>query len=95
MAREAAKVAREEERAEKAKQVAERARQREAQKAEKALQSSQKGKRKASTLPRQNIKRRKQVVDAISSKESLGAALAAPLKTTRHGRNVKLPSKYK
>ncbi|KAF1973280.1 hypothetical protein BU23DRAFT_465203, partial [Bimuria novae-zelandiae CBS 107.79] len=90
--REAAKVAREKERAEKA---AERARQKEARDAAKALQSTQKGKRKASQPPTQSNKRQKRVVDAVATKEALGAVLVAPPKTTRRGRNVKLLSKYK
>ena len=92
VAREAAKVAKEKERAEKA---AERARQKEARDAEMALPSIQKGKRKASQLYIQSNKRRKSVVDAVALRESSGAKLAAPPKTTRRGRNVKLPSKYK
>ncbi|KAF1973230.1 hypothetical protein BU23DRAFT_641105, partial [Bimuria novae-zelandiae CBS 107.79] len=90
--REAAKVAREKERAEKA---AERARQKEARDAAKALQSTQKGKRKASQPLTQSNKRQKRVVDAVATKEALGAVLVAPPKTTRRGRNVKLLSKYK
>ena len=62
MAREAAKVAREKERAEKA---AERAREKEARDAAKALQSAQKGKRMASQPSIQSNKRQKRVVDAV------------------------------
>ncbi|KAF1966120.1 hypothetical protein BU23DRAFT_560445, partial [Bimuria novae-zelandiae CBS 107.79] len=40
-------------------------------------------------------KKRKRVVDAVATKEALGAVLVALLKTTRRGRNVKLLSKYK
>jgi hypothetical protein len=43
----------------------------------------------------QNIKRKKQVVDAVRGGKAAGAALAATSKTTRHGRNVDLPGKYK
>jgi len=92
VAREAAKVAREKEKAEKA---AERARKKEARNAAKALQTAQKGKRKASQPPTQSNKRQKRVVDAVVAAEASGAASAAPPRTTRHGRNVKLPSKYK
>ncbi|KAF1973682.1 hypothetical protein BU23DRAFT_463929, partial [Bimuria novae-zelandiae CBS 107.79] len=91
VAREAAKVAREKERAEKA---AERARERKACDAAKALQSAQKGKRKASQPSTQSNKRQKRVVDAVVTADALGAASAAPTKTTRRGRNVKLPSRY-
>jgi hypothetical protein len=94
-AREAAKEVREKEKAEKAKQVAERARQREAQTATRALQSSQKAKRKALQPLKQDSKRRKQVVDAVDSGEASEAALAARPKTTRRGRNVRLPDKHK
>ena len=91
VAREAAKVAKEKERAEKA---AERAREKETRKAAKALQTTQKGKRKASQPSIQSSKRQKRVVDAIATKEASGVALAAPPKTTRRGRNVKLPGRY-
>jgi len=92
VAREAAKVAREKERAEKA---AERAREKEARDAAKALQSAQKGKRMASQPSIQSNKRQKRVVDAVLTTDASGAASAAPTKTTRRGRNVKLPCKYK
>jgi hypothetical protein len=80
---------------ERAKKVAERARQKEERDAAKALQLSQKGKRKASSISTQKNKRRKQVVEAVGSKESLEAVSAAPLKTTRSGRRVKLPQRFK
>jgi hypothetical protein len=95
VAREAAKEVREKEKTEKAKQAAERARQREAQTATKSLQSSHKGKRKALQPLKQDSKRRKQVVDAVDSEETSEGALAARPKTTRRGRNVRLPDKYK
>jgi hypothetical protein len=95
VAREAAKEVREKEKAEKAKNAAERARQKQAQKTAKDQQSSQKGKRKASQPPLQSNKRLKQVVDVVGGGESSGAASLAPQATTRRGRNVKLPSKYK
>ena len=91
VAREAAKVAREKERAEKA---AERARKKEARNAVKAPQSTPNGKRKASQSSVQRNKRQKCVVDTIAPKEVSEAASAAPPKTARRGRNVKLPSKY-
>ncbi|KAF1971115.1 hypothetical protein BU23DRAFT_581706 [Bimuria novae-zelandiae CBS 107.79] len=58
-------------------------------------EAAKKGKRKASQPPTQSNKRQKRVVDAVATKEALGAVLAAPPKTTRRGRNVKLLSKYK
>ena len=91
VAREAAKVAREKERTEKA---AERACQKEAYNTEKALQSIQRGKRKASQPLKQSNKRQKCVVDAVATREASGAASATPLRTTRQGRNIKLPSRY-
>ncbi|KAF1969217.1 hypothetical protein BU23DRAFT_477959, partial [Bimuria novae-zelandiae CBS 107.79] len=91
VARETAKVAREQERAEKA---TERAREKEARDTAKALQSTQKGKRKAPQPSIKSNKRQKRVVNAVATKEALGAALAAPPKTTRRGYNVKLLSKY-
>ena len=90
--REAAKVVKEKEKAEKATNAAEKLRQRDAAK---AIQLSQKGKRKASRPPKQTIKRKKQVVDTLDGEESSGVAPAALPVTTRRGRNVTLPSKYK
>ena len=43
----------------------------------------------------QAAKRKNWVVDSGGGEESLSGASAAPLKTTGHGRNVSLPSKYK
>lgn len=80
---------------EKADQAAERARKKEAQNAKRALQLPQKGERKAPCTPTQKSKGRKRVVDAVGSEESPGAASAAPLKTTRSGRSVNLPSKFR
>ncbi|KAK7177577.1 hypothetical protein PSPO01_16368 [Paraphaeosphaeria sporulosa] len=91
VAREAAKVAREQERAEKA---AERTREKEAREAAKALKPTQKGKRKAPPPSAQSNKRQKRVADAVAAEDASGAASAAPPKTTRRGRNIKLPSKY-
>ena len=92
MEREAAKVVKEKEKAEKATNAAEKLRQRNAAK---AIQLSQKGKRKASRPPEQTIKRKKQVVDTLDGEEYSGGAPAALPVTTRRGRNVTLPSKYK
>ena len=80
---------------EKAEQVAERARQKADHDSRKAFQQGQNNKRKASQASSQNKKRQKRVVAAAAIKESLGAAPAAPPVTTRRGRNIKLPSKYK
>ena len=95
VAREAAKVARDEEKAEKAEQVAERARQREAQNAAKARQFSVKRKRKALKPLKQATKRTKQVVDAVGRAEASSAASLALPTTTRYGRNVDLPQKFR
>ena len=75
--------------------MAKRARQQEAQNAEKAIKLSQKGKRPASRPSTAAIKKKKQKVDAVGGGEASGVALAAPPKTTRRGRNVNLPDKYK
>ncbi|KAF1994962.1 hypothetical protein P154DRAFT_557002 [Amniculicola lignicola CBS 123094] len=91
-AREAAKEAREKERAKKA---AQRAAQKSARNAEKALQLSQKGKRKASQPSLQSRKRQKRVVDAADATEVLEGASAAPTISTRHGRNVNHPNRYR
>ncbi|KAF1964916.1 hypothetical protein BU23DRAFT_593931 [Bimuria novae-zelandiae CBS 107.79] len=78
-AREAAKKAKEKERAEKA---AQRAAQKSARDAEKALQLSQR-------------KRPKRVVNATDVGEASEGASAAPSKSTRSGRDVKLPDRFK
>ncbi|OAG09418.1 uncharacterized protein CC84DRAFT_1083219 [Paraphaeosphaeria sporulosa] len=90
-ARDAAREAKEKERAEKA---AQRAAQQSTRNAEKALQSSQKGKRKISQLSLQTRKRHKCAGDALAIREASEGASAAQTKTTRHGRNVKLPDRY-
>jgi type IV secretory pathway VirB10-like protein len=90
--RERLKEVREKERAEKA---AEKERQKAARDAEKAIQLSQKGNSKASQSSTQKQKRQKRVVVDASCVQPEVAAPAAPLVTTRRGRNVKLPSKYK
>jgi hypothetical protein len=99
VAREAAKRERERVRAERAEQVAERRRQREAQKqaatAAKAIQLSQRGKRAASKKRARDQKRVARAEGAASSEVGGGAAPLPLPKTTRHGRNVNLPSKYK
>lgn len=80
---------------ERAAKAAEKERQKAAHDAEKAIQLSQKGKRKASQSSPQNQKRQKCVVAAASSVKLSEAAPAPPPKTTRFGRSVKLPSKFK
>ena len=87
--RERLKEVREKERAEKA---AEKERQKAARDAEKAIQQAHKGKRKASQSSTQKQKRQKHVVVDSSHVQ---AEEAAPARTTRRGRNVKLPSKFK
>ncbi|KAF2742948.1 DDE-domain-containing protein [Sporormia fimetaria CBS 119925] len=80
---------------EKAEQAAERARQKEAQNAEKSLKLPQKGKRPTSKPPRGDIKQKKQVVEPAGGGEASDVVLAAPSVTTRRGRNVTLPDRYK
>lgn len=91
MAREAAKVAREEESAEKA---AQRVHEKEAHNAAKASQSSHKGKRKFSQPSVRRNKLQRRVVDTVAPNEVSGAASTAPPKTTRRGRNVRLSDRY-
>ena len=90
--RERLKEVREKEKAEKA---AEKERQKAARDAQKAIQQAQNGKRKASQSSTQKQKRQKRVVVDRSHVQAEEAAPAAPARTTRLGRNVKLPSKYK
>jgi hypothetical protein len=90
--RERLKEVREKERAAK---EAEKERQKAARDAEKAIQLSQKGKRKASQPSKTPVKRQKRVVVDPSYVQGGGAAAAISTQTTRHGRNVKLPSKFK
>ncbi|KAF1963880.1 hypothetical protein BU23DRAFT_495095, partial [Bimuria novae-zelandiae CBS 107.79] len=56
---------------------------------------SQKGKRKASQPLLQSRKRQKRVVNATDVREASEGASAAPTKSTRRGRNVKLPDRFK
>ena len=96
MARAEAKVAREQE---KAKQVASRAQKQSAQRAEKALQQriklANKGNKQAVRLPIEANKRKKQALKGVSGMEDLGVISAAQPVTTRRGRNIKVPNKYK
>ncbi|KAF1978400.1 hypothetical protein BU23DRAFT_449442, partial [Bimuria novae-zelandiae CBS 107.79] len=84
-AREAAKKVKEKERAKK----------KSANNAKKALQLSQRSKRKASQPSPQSRKRQKRVVDATNVGEALKGASAAPTKSTRSGRDVKLLDRFK
>ena len=88
-------VARKEKEKEKAEKAAQRAAQKSARNAEKALQLSQKGKRKASQAPLQRRKRQKRVVDTVDTREASKGASATPAISTRRGRSVKLPDRYK
>ena len=96
VARAKAKVAREQE---KAEQAASRAQKQSAQKAEKALQQriklADKGKKKATRLPVGANEQKKQALKVVSGMEDPGVASAAQPVTTRRGRNIKVPNKYK
>jgi vacuolar-type H+-ATPase subunit I/STV1 len=85
----------EEKEKERAAKLIEKERQKAARDAQKAIQLSQTGKRKASQASKTPKKRQKRVVVVPSQVQDEGAALAAPTLTTRCGRNVKLPSKFK
>jgi hypothetical protein len=62
---------------------------------EKAIQTSQTGKRKASRpLPKQQ-KRQKRVGGGVASSVAIEAALAQPARTSRGGRNIKTPAKFR
>ena len=91
----AREVARKEKEKEKAEKAAQRAAQKSARNAEKALQLSQKGKRKASQARLQSRKRQKRVVNALDTGEASEGASATPAISTRRGRSVKLPDRYK
>jgi hypothetical protein len=94
-AREAAKVVRQNEKTERTKQAAERTRQREAQNNTRVLKTLHKGKKKASKSLKRDRKRNKAVVDAVHGGECSRATSKASPVTTRRGREVTLPSKYK
>ena len=91
-----AKVAREHE---KAEQAASRAQNKSAQKAEKALQQriklANKGHKQAVRLPIATNERKEQALKVVSDVEDPGVASATQSVTTRHGRNMKVPDKYK
>jgi regulator of protease activity HflC (stomatin/prohibitin superfamily) len=63
--------------------------------AEKALQLSQKGKRKALRSSTSNNKRRKRTDGAAASLDADAHTSAASTITTRRGRNITLPAKFK
>ena len=96
MARAAAKVAREQE---KAEQAASRAQKRSARRAEKALQQrvklANKGNKRAVMPSIVANKRKKQALKVVGGIEDLGVASAAQPVTTRRGRKIKVPNKYK
>ena len=50
---------------------------------------------KAQVSLQRDIKRQKRVVEPVGSEELSGVASAASPGTTRRGRNIRLPSKYK
>ena len=77
---------------ERAEKEAERARKKLNNNIKKAIQKSQNGKRKASKVDNNRNKRQKRVVD---SNVDEGEASGAAPRVTRHGRNIKLPAKYK
>ncbi|KAF1934931.1 hypothetical protein EJ02DRAFT_362622 [Clathrospora elynae] len=88
---EAAKMAKQQEKADKA---AGQAAQKAACNAKKALQLSQKGKRKASGLPPSGNKRCRRGAAASAPAEASEPALAVPMRITRHGSPINLPKKY-
>ena len=88
-------MARKEKEKEKAEKAAQRAAQKSTRDTGKALQLSQKGKRKASQAPLQGRKRQKRVVDTVDTGEASEGASATPVISTRRGRSVKLPDRYK
>jgi ribosomal protein L13E len=79
----------------KAEKAAEKERQKAPRGAEKAIQLSKKGKRKASRAPNQANKRQKRCGGGASVDEARKVAPAALTVTTRRGRNVNLPSKFR
>ncbi|PVH91119.1 hypothetical protein DM02DRAFT_546418 [Periconia macrospinosa] len=90
--RAALKLVREKERAAKA---AQRAAQKAALNTKNSIQAPAIVKRKASALSTPKNKRRRQVADAAAAEEPPRAAPLAPARTTRSGRNVNLPSKFR
>ena len=80
---------------EKADRAAKTQRQRDTRNAAKPIQLPQKGKRKVSKATLGSNKRQKQGGDSGNARAPPEAPSAPPPVTTRHGRSVNLPSKYK
>jgi hypothetical protein len=82
-----------------AKKQAERQRKKtEKENSEKAIQTSQKGKRKALKPPTERQKKQARIGVATEAEVEAQDALArdpSPVRTTRGGRNIKLPQKFK
>ncbi|KAI1514559.1 Pogo transposable element [Pyrenophora tritici-repentis] len=90
--RERDKMVKEKENADKA---ARREQQKQQENSDKAIQPSQKGKRKASRpLPKQK-KRQKRVDGSVASGVAIEATPAQPARTSRGGRNIKIPAKFR
>ncbi|CAE7021164.1 hypothetical protein P3342_004699 [Pyrenophora teres f. teres] len=87
------RVGREKKKEAREKEKAEKAADRDSKK--KAIQKAQNSKRKASKSSSEGNKRQKHVVTATIVEESSGATPAPTPVTTRSGRNIKVPSKYK
>lgn len=80
---------------ERAEKAALRAQQKENHDAAKSINSSLNEKVKAPSYVTKKDKRHKQVSVDLIGAESARASFHSSLKTTRHDRNVKLPSRYK
>ena len=78
-----------------AEKAAEKERQKELKNSLKAIKLPQTGKRKASQATSLNTKRQKRSGDAGDACAFAEAPQPPPHVTTRHGRNVTLPSKYR
>lgn len=83
------------EKAEKAAKLAEKRAVREANKQQKAIQTSQKGKRKASRALPQKNKRQKRVGGGVAPSVAPEAPSAQPARTSRGGRNINTPARYR
>jgi hypothetical protein len=59
------------------------------------MKLANKGNKQAVRLPMEANKRKKQELKVVSGVEDSGAASAAQPVTTRRGRNIKVPNKYK
>jgi seryl-tRNA synthetase len=80
---------------EKAKKVAEKARNIEARNTQKAIQQAQNGKRKALQASSTKNKRQKQSSSGAATAEGRGASIAPPPKVTSRGRSIKVPQKFR